>query len=257
MGSAMLRSWINSKNVAGNIIAYDPYPPQESFESVTFYDDLDTFKNAAPETDIFILAVKPQIMGDVCASIKGVVKPDALILSIAAGQTIASFEERFSANQPIIRVMPNTPAAIGRGMSVAIANPQVTDMQKEQADTLLRSVGKVEWIDDEDLLNAVTAVSGSGPAYIFHMIEAMAAAGENAGLSPALAMTLARETVIGAAALAEADSNIEAAQLRKNVTSPGGTTEAALNVMMDDENGLTKLMTRAIRAAKKRGEELA
>ncbi len=257
MGSAMLRSWTNGKAITANILVFDPAPPAEQFNGVTFHRDISAFNEAAKSCDIFIMAVKPQIMGDVCASIKPAVTPDALILSIAAGQTIASFEEYFGATQPIIRVMPNTPAAIGKGMSVAVANTNTTAAQKSHADALLKSVGKAEWVNDEELLNAVTAVSGSGPAYIFHLIEAMAAAGVGAGLDKTLSMTLARETVIGSAALAESEPKTTAEQLRINVTSPNGTTQAALDVLMNDKNGLTDLMTRAITAAKKRGEELS
>jgi pyrroline-5-carboxylate reductase len=255
MGGAMLRSWVNN-SVANKIAVFDPAPPAEDFAGVTFYSDITAFCENAADTNIFIMAVKPQIMADVCTSIKPAVAADALILSIAAGQTISSFEERFGSTQPLIRVMPNTPAAIGKGMSVAVANASASEAQMQQADILLKAVGKIEWVEDEALLNAVTAVSGSGPAYIFHLIEAMAAAGEQAGLSAELSMTLARETVIGSAALAASEPETSAEQLRKNVTSPGGTTQAALDVLMA-EKGLTDLMTRAITAAKKRGEELA
>lgn len=256
MGGAMLRSWAGGRGSAQSITVFDPAGLPEPLDGVTVFTDMDEFISAKPDIDIFIMAVKPQIMADVCASIKPAVKKNAVILSIAAGQTISSFETYFSPDQPIIRVMPNTPAAIGKGMSVAAANNKTDEAQKHHAHNLLRAVGKVEWVDDEKLLNAVTAVSGSGPAYIFHMIEAMAEAGQKAGLDETLAMTLARETVIGAASLAASEPETAAAQLRQNVTSPGGTTEAALEVLMNDKNGLTDLMTRTIEAAKKRGEAL-
>ena len=179
---------------------------------------------------------------------------DALILSIAAGQSLAALESFFAAGQPVVRSMPNTPAAIGKGVSAAITNRHVSDKQKAMASRLLEASGTVSWIADESLMDAITALSGSGPAYVFYLIEALAKAGETIGLDPQLSMSLARQTVIGSAALAEDSCDIPAEILRKNVTSPGGTTEAALKILMDGE--FQALLNEALKAAKDRGIEL-
>lgn len=255
MGSAMLRSWIK-EGVANDIYVIEPHELHENFDGIKLFKSAKALSEDSPSIDIFIMAVKPQIMSAACQSIKPLVNPDTLILSIAAGQTITSFEERFGAEQAIVRAMPNTPAAIGKGISVAVANIHVQDGQRHQADTLLKTTGKVEWLENESLLNAVTAVSGSGPAYVFYLIETLAKAGESAGLSSDLAMSLARQTVIGSAALAEDEKNLTAETLRQNVTSPGGTTEAALKILMK-EDGLQELMNEAVQSAVERGKELA
>ncbi len=259
MGGAMLRGWLDA-NIVSHVSILDPGGlPAEFAEyapaTIAHYSDAASFSDKAQKADIYIIAVKPQIMDDVCASIAGAVPSDALILSIAAGQTIAAFERRFGTDKAIIRAMPNTPAAIGKGITVAAPNPHVSAMQKAQADTVLQSVGLVEWVEREDLLDPVTAVSGSGPAYIFYLIEALANAGEKAGLEADFAMKLARQTVIGAAALAESEQAVPASRLRENVTSPGGTTAAALEVLMNGEWQDT--LTRAIAAATARSKELS
>lgn len=245
MGGALLHGWSKSDHYV--ISTLDPH-----------YDDAD-YQSAADITaayDVIILAVKPQAMSEVAASLKHLVSPTTLILSIAAGKTISFYESIFGTTTPIVRAMPNTPALVGKGMSVLCGNASTSEIQAQLAMNLLASVGDVEWINDENLMDAVTAVSGSGPAYIFNLIEAMTAAGIHAGLTPALSAKLARQTVIGSAALADAEHATPATTLRQNVTSPGGTTEAALKILMAD-NGLTDLMTRAILAAQKRGKELA
>jgi pyrroline-5-carboxylate reductase len=248
MGSAMLRGWL-ARDIPAHVDVLDPaaerIPGPVTFQSI----------GAQVRGDIFVLAVKPQIMDEVCASIALALKPGTPVLSIAAGQTLASFERRFGPRQPVIRAMPNTPAAIGKGITVAVANRNVTDAHRQQVQPLLEAIGLVEWIGDEAQLDAVTAVSGSGPAYVFLLIEALAQAGEKAGLPPALSMRLARQTVTGAAALAEADAGTDAATLRKNVTSPGGTTEAALKVLMESGE-MQDLFDRAVAAATKRSREL-
>lgn len=259
MGSALLRGWLGTGQVK-HVYILDPGGLPEEFEeytpaTITFFDKPELFAGAYPKADIFVIAVKPQIMDTVCTTIKKAVPADALILSIAAGQTIARFESRFGPTQPIIRSMPNTPAAVGKGMTVLCANVHVSPAHKELASTLLRAVGAVAWVDDETQMDAVTAVSGSGPAYIFLLIETLAHAGVKAGLDPDFAMTLARQTVIGSAALAEADP-LPAATLRQNVTSPGGTTAAALAVLMAD-NGLQLLFDQAIDAATARSRALS
>lgn len=255
MGGAMLRAWIDT-GIAAHTDVLEPHglPSGLSSPAITLHPDAASFGRAARKPDVVVLAVKPQSMDEACAAIKPAVPAQALVLSIAAGKTIASFENIFGAAQPVVRVMPNTPAAIGKGISAAVANAHVSAAQRTLATRLMEANGKVEWLHDEKLMNAVTALSGSGPAYIFHLIETLAAAGEKIGLPPALAMTLARQTVIGSAALAEASPDTPASQLRENVTSPGGTTAAALNVLMNGE--LQEIYNHALTAAVQRGREL-
>jgi len=202
-----------------------------------------------------ILAVKPQMMDQALTDLKSVDSGTAVFLSIAAGKTIGCFTRHLGPDAAIVRAMPNTPAAVGRGISVACSNVQVTGTQKDVCHALLGAVGAVEWITDEGLMDAVTAVSGSGPAYVFYLVEALAKAGEQVGLDAELAGKLARHTVCGAGALLE-QSDEDAASLRINVTSPAGTTEAALKVLMG-EDGLTKLMEKVVRAAAQRSRDLA
>jgi len=259
MGTAMLRGWL-SAGIENRVYVLDPAGlPAELNDfapnPVMHFKSADDFVKTAPKADIFVIAVKPQLMEEACSSIAAALPRGALVLSIAAGQTISGFENRFGTSQPVVRAMPNTPAAIGKGISVAVANDHVSDTQKECATSILQSMGAVEWVSDESLMDAVTAVSGSGPAYVFYLIEAMAAAGRKAGLSDELSMKLARQTVIGAGALAEKEAAIPASSLRENVTSPGGTTEAALSVLMSGP--LQKLFDEAIAAATARGKDLS
>lgn len=257
MGGAMLRGWLNS-DIDAHYNVVEPYGAPDTGghdNKVTYAADAQDIKDDIAKSDCLILAVKPQVMGDICAALKPIITQNCLILSVAAGQTIQNFETYFGADQPIIRVMPNTPAAIGKGMSAACPNAHPNEAQKALTTQLLECSGKVEWIADENLMNAVTAVSGSGPAYIFYLIEALASAGENAGLSADTAMALARQTVIGSAALADTDADTPASKLRENVTSPNGTTQAALDVLMDGR--MQDIFNEALMAAKTRGEELA
>ncbi len=181
--------------------------------------------------------------------------PKTLVLSIAAGRSIASFEKHLPPGVAVVRAMPNTPAAIGRGITGAVGNAHVTATQKAACDALLRAVGEIVWVEDEALIDAVTAVSGSGPAYVFLLTECLAEAGRAAGLDASIAMQLARATVTGSGALMDA-SPLDAGTLRQNVTSPGGTTAAALGVLMRERGGLNDLMIEAVAAAQKRGREL-
>lgn len=257
MGGAMLRGWLDA-DIDAHYIIIEPYGQPDFTKNnprVTYAAKAQDAKDQLGKTDLCILAVKPQIMSDICAELSPHIKTDCLILSVAAGQTIANFEDYFSPQHPVIRVTPNTPAAIGKGMSVAAANANVTADQKALTTQLLTCSGRTEWIDDESLMNAVTAVSGSGPAYVFYVIEALASAGENVGLTPDTAMTLARQTVIGAAALAEAEADTPASTLRENVTSPGGTTAAALSIFMDGK--MQDIFDTALIKARDRGEELS
>ncbi len=253
MGGALLRGW-QSAGVLKHAHVLDP-AGAPSGKNITHYKDAAAFVKAKPEANIFVLAVKPQVMDETCKSIASAIPGDALIISIAAGQTISSFEKRLGAKRPVVRSMPNLPASIGKGITVAVTNKNVSAAQKIQADIVLQAAGAVAWVADETLLDPVTALSGSGPAYVFLLIEAMAVAGTKAGLAADLAMKLARQTVIGAGALAEADST-PAATLRRNVTSPGGTTEAALKVLMD-KGEFQNLLDEAIAAASARARELS
>jgi pyrroline-5-carboxylate reductase len=256
MGGAMLEGWLKLGLPAGAITAIDPHVPADGAArlrqaGVALNPEIEAIGTAS----VVLLAVKPQKMAEAVPSVARLFGRDTLALSIMAGKTIGDIAALLPPDTAIIRAMPNTPAAVGRGITVAVANRHVGEAQKRAADGLLRAIGKVEWIEDEGLIDAVTAVSGSGPAYVFHLVETMAAAGEACGLPPALALTLARATVEGAGELLYR-SDLTAATLRENVTSPGGTTAAALAVLRA-EDGLAPLMVRAIEAAKRRAGELS
>jgi pyrroline-5-carboxylate reductase len=202
-----------------------------------------------------VIAVKPQSAPAAVPPLAPYVGKTTLVLSIMAGRTLGFLQQSLPPGTAIVRAMPNTPAAIGRGISVAVANAKASARQRKQASDLLAAIGKVEWVTDEALMDAVTALSGSGPAYVFLLAEAMTKAGIAAGLPPQLAARLARETVAGSGELLHR-SALDAATLRQNVTSPGGTTAAALEVLMGP-GGFDELLTKAIAAATRRGRELA
>ena len=250
MGSAMLAGWLAQGLAPTAVWVIDPNPSAWlQSTGVRLNADL-------PETPAVVLvAVKPQMMGDALPRLAALGNGETLFLSVAAGTSIAAFEAALGETTPIIRAMPNTPAAIGRGITAIIGNAHTSPAQLDLAEALLGAVGQVVRLKDEAQMDAVTAVSGSGPAYVFHLIETLAAAGEAEGLAPDLAMTLARATVAGAGALAEAAEE-SPSQLRINVTSPGGTTQAALNVLMNDTDGLPPLLARAVKAAAARSREL-
>jgi pyrroline-5-carboxylate reductase len=256
MGGAMLAGWLDRK-VTDKVIVVEPASGgAEAFKGkagVTIVGDLAAAGAFAP--DVVVFATKPQVMDAAVPAYKPLAKPGTLFLSIAAGKTLAFFERHLGARVAAIRAMPNTPAQIGRGITVACANRNIDARQRALAGELLSAVGEVGWVEDEGLIDAVTAVSGSGPAYVFLLAECLAAAGEAAGLPQALAMQLARATVSGAGELLH-QSEESAAQLRQNVTSPAGTTAAALQVLMADD-GLRPLMIKAVAAAAKRSRELA
>ncbi|MDA0787453.1 MAG: pyrroline-5-carboxylate reductase, partial [Proteobacteria bacterium] len=221
MGSALMDGWIGQGTSPDAIFVVDPMQPDlpDGVAGGATFDDIpDNFA-----ATVVVLAVKPQVMDAVLAPYLALVRPDTVFLSIAAGRTIGTFEAVLGADARIVRAMPNTPAAVGQGITVLIGNGHVTAAQRDACEALMAAVGKVAWVSEEGLIDAVTGVSGSGPAYVFHLVEAMAAAGVAAGLSPDLAMQLARETVAGSGALL-AQSTDPAATLRENVTSPGGTT---------------------------------
>jgi pyrroline-5-carboxylate reductase len=256
MGGAMLEGWLQLGLDPAKVAALDPKATAESAAmlgraGVRLNPDLASLGHPA----VIVLAVKPQTMAVALPPVAALAGEGTLILSIMAGKTIADMAALLPPATAIVRAMPNTPAAVGRGITVAVPNPRVSEAQRQAADALLQAVGRVEWVSDEGLIDAVTAVSGSGPAYVFHLVEAMAAAGEAAGLPQDLAMRLARATVEGAGELLHRSSET-AATLRENVTSPGGTTAAALEVLRG-EGGLTPLVTRAVAAAKRRAGELS
>lgn len=258
MGGAMLEGWLDQGTKATDVTIVEPNPDAANdfvqrlgVRAISAADEL--ADDYAP--DVVVLAVKPQVMGDALPPYAKLVKSKPVFLSIAAGKTIQSFEDILGTDAAIVRAMPNTPASVGRGITVGCPNSNVTDAQAAHCKTLLASVGDVEWVSDEALMDAVTAVSGSGPAYIFLLAEAMGQAGRAAGLPADLSDKLARATVAGAGELLH-QSPSPASTLRKNVTSPGGTTAAALDVLMD-EDGLTALMTKAIAAATQRSKDLA
>jgi pyrroline-5-carboxylate reductase len=251
MGGALLAGWKKRPNA--EIIAVIEPMAVATPKGVKRYGAITALpKNFSPAVVVF--AVKPQSLADALPAYLRYADK-AVFLSIAAGKTLRFFARQLGNDAAVVRTMPNTPAAIGRGITVACANGGVTAAQKKLCGRLLKAAGEVAWIDDEALLDPVTAVSGSGPAYVFLLIEALAEAGIAAGLPRDLALRLARATVAGSGELARQSSD-EASQLRKNVTSPGGTTEAALKVLMAD-NGLEALMRRAIAAATARSRELA
>lgn len=252
MGQALLARWQNLK-LYHHIYVIEPSAVPLKVPQVQVFGDLP----ADFKPDVIIFAVKPQVLPDMIVQYQRFVNQGALFLSIAAGKPVAFFTQHLGAQAAIVRAMPNTPAAIGQGMTVACANTRVTDIQKQNAAQLLAAVGAFLWVDDETLLDPVTALSGSGPAYVFLLIEAMAQAGEKLGLSRAMAATLARQTVIGSAALAAETPETDAATLRQNVTSPGGTTAAALDVLMQQHNGMQALFDQALAAATKRAAELS
>lgn len=254
MGQALLRGWL-STNSFSSIDVVDPHEKPEGFDDarVAFYS---TLSKAKKSYDIIVIAIKPQSITE--ASLKAYAEMKApLFLSIAAGKTVESLRDVLGKDKRIVRAMPNLPASVGEAMSVLYAGKGVTKDDKDLADKTMSAAGLVEWIEDEELMHAVTALSGSGPAYLFQLIESMSKAGQKIGLNKKLATKLARQTVIGSAALAEAETDKTAEDLRVAVTSKGGTTEAALEILMDDKEGLDQLMIKALQNAVKRSEELS
>jgi pyrroline-5-carboxylate reductase len=253
MGGALLLGWLTGGLDAGRIFVIEPHPSDEINLVAKRGIRLNPAAREIGTVDTLVVAVKPQSFREAGASLKQVIGPSTLVVSIMAGMTIASIAE--VCGGAVVRAMPNTPAAIGRGITVAVAADNVSAEQRVVANALLRATGAVEWTDDEKLMDAVTAVSGSGPAYVFLLAEELARAGIEAGLPAELATRLARQTVAGSGELLQR-SEMPAATLRQNVTSPGGTTAAALEVLMGSD-GLQQLLTRAVAAATRRSKELA
>ena len=253
MGGAMLEGWLALGLDVKKVVVIEPQPASEITALVQRGVRLNP-STAIGEATALVIAVKPQVAPDVLPLIRPYVGSSTIAVSIMAGRPLRFIEQALP-GAALVRAMPNTPAALARGITVAVGNAYVSAPQRELVDTLLSATGAVEWIADEALMDAVTALSGSGPAYIFLLAEAMARAGAAAGLPPALADTLARATVAGSGELLRR-STLDAATLRQNVTSPGGTTAAALEVLMA-KDGLESLMTKAIAAATRRSRELA
>ena len=251
MGSAMLAGWLDRGLPAASVWVLDPRPSEWlHLTGVHINADL-------PEPPgIVLIAVKPQMMGEALPRLQRMGGGDTLFISVAAGTSIATYDQILGTSTPVIRAMPNTPAAIGQGITALVGNAHTSNEDLIRADALLAAVGQTVRLDSEDQMDAVTGVSGSGPAYVFHMIETLAAAGEAQGLPAELAMKLAKATVAGAGALAEAAED-SPSQLRVNVTSPNGTTQAALEVLMDPDDGFPALLNRAVAAATDRSKELS
>ncbi len=250
MGTALLTGWLAAGVPASSVWVIEPHPTD-------WLRGLGVHLNEGvpPAPAVALLAVKPQMMGAALPALQALGNGSTLFVSIAAGTSIATFEAALGDRTPIVRSMPNTPAMVGRGITGICANAHAGPRGLALAHELMLAVGQVVELESEDQIDAVTAVSGSGPAYVFHLIEAMAAAGVAQGLSEPVAMQLARATVCGAGELAYQSSET-ASQLRINVTSPGGTTAAALAVLMDAETGFPPLLRRAVKAAADRGREL-
>ncbi len=251
MGSAMLAGWLEGGLAPEAVWVLDPAPSK-------WLAGLGVNLNEGLPEDpaIVLIAVKPQMMGEALPSIAALGGGGTVFLSVAAGTPIAVFEAAFGAGSPVIRAMPNTPAAVGKGITAMIGNAEALAADLDMAEGLLSAVGQVVRLESEAQMDAVTGVSGSGPAYVFHLIETLAAAGVAEGLPEDLAMRLAKATVAGAGALAEVADETPS-QLRVNVTSPAGTTAAALEVLMDEAEGFPALLKRAVAAATSRSRELA
>jgi pyrroline-5-carboxylate reductase len=253
MGGAMLAGWLAQGLDARRVVVIEPHPSDDIRARAAKGVRLNPSATDIGAVATLVVALKPQSFREAGPDLKPLAGPATLVVSIMAGTTIASIEEVCGGS--VVRAMPNTPAAIGRGITVAVASNKVSADQRATADALLRATGSVEWVDDEKLMDAVTAVSGSGPAYVFLLAEELARAGVEAGLPQELATKLARETVAGSGELLHR-SELASATLRQNVTSPGGTTAAALEVLMG-KDGMQSLLTRAVAAATRRSQELA
>ena len=255
MGSALLGGWLARGLDPNAVVVVDPKPPADS---TAMLRKAGIGARAEPPAGVtakvIVVAVKPQIVGDVLPPLRSLVGKDTVVLSIAAGTMLKNLKAGIG-DAAIVRSIPNTPAQVGRGVTVAIANARVGTTGRKLVTELLEAVGDVIWVDREGMIDAATAVSGSGPAYVFHLVEALAAAAVSVGFDKAAADRLARATVTGAGELLH-QSDLPAGTLRQNVTSPKGTTEAALRILMG-KGGVTPLMKKAVAAARKRSRELS
>lgn len=256
MGGALISGWLKTKVLkAENLIILDPMPGQDALEAIKLGAmHIKKASKKISSVDYMLLAVKPQSFASLSESIEKYLNKEATVISILAGTSLDSLQTSFP-ERSIIRAMPNTPAAIGKGITAYTKGSDVNEIQEKMAATLLAAVGDVHHVANEHLIDVVTAVSGSGPAYVFHMVEALEAAALHIGLPAELAQIFARQTLIGAAGLLE-KTDTPANELRQNVTSPNGTTAAALDVLMDI-NGMPKLMRESAQAALKRAKELS
>ncbi|ENN87906.1 pyrroline-5-carboxylate reductase [Rhizobium freirei PRF 81] len=255
MGGALLTGWLKNGVSGSSVIVVDPNPSEAMRQMIA--DAGASHLTGVPAgviASVLFVAVKPQVMDTVLPPFKAILSAETVVVSIAAGRTIASLEKHLG-EAATVRAMPNTPAMVGRGVTGAFANARVSEQQRQLVQNLLKVSGPVEWVPEEADIDSVTAVSGSGPAYVFYLVECMAEAGRKLGLQADLAMRLARETVAGAGELLH-QSPDDASRLRQNVTSPGGTTAAALGVLMA-EDGMQPLFDAALEAARKRAQELA
>jgi pyrroline-5-carboxylate reductase len=256
MGGAMLAGWLGQGLDPASVHVQDPTPAPEVAALMASHGIRVRHQAKLPAApSVIVLAVKPQIMDEVLPALGASVAPSTVVLSIAAGRTLENLAARLPGGAAIVRAMPNTPAAIGQGMTVACASKEVTRDQALHCNMLLEAVGEVIWLDDESVMDAVTAVSGSGPAYLFLFAEGLTEAGIAQGLEPELAARLARATIAGAGELLRR-SDLSPAELRQNVTSPKGVTAMALEVLMG-KHGLADLLKRAVAAAAKRSRELS
>ncbi|ACL56361.1 pyrroline-5-carboxylate reductase [Methylobacterium nodulans] len=254
MGGAMLEGWLAGGLDGSRIAVVDPGASPD-LTALCGRHGIALNPEGLTPPEALVLAIKPQGLEAASSAVAPLVGPDTLVVSVLAGKTVANLKARLPQARAVVRAMPNLPASIGRGATGAAASPETSERQRRMADALLSGIGLVEWLADESLIDAVTAVSGSGPAYVFLLAEALAEAGAAAGLPPDVAARLARQTVAGAGALL-AESPLEPGILRQNVTSPGGTTAAALGVLMA-AGGLPDLLRAAVAAAKSRSAELS
>jgi pyrroline-5-carboxylate reductase len=254
MGGALLQGWLDLGLDPAKVVVIEPEPAAEIAALAARGAKILAKPKRVEDLAALFIAVKPQVAADAVAALKGVAGSSTVVVSVMAGKTIGFLATAFP-EHAVVRAMPNTPAAVARGITVAVPNARVKDNQRAVAQTLLAAVGAVEWVDDEGLIDAVTAVSGSGPAYVFLLAECLARAGAAAGLPAELSARLARATVAGSGELLYRSPH-DAATLRENVTSQGGTTAAALAVLMAPD-GLDPLMNRAVAAATRRSRELA
>ncbi len=256
MGGALLAGWLARGLDPKRVIVQDP-APNPTIAAILEKAGVICMPIVELSTPpaVLLMAVKPQVMEQVFPQLARLAGPDTVVLSVAAGRTIASFEAHLPRGAAVVRSIPNTPSSVGRGITAAVCNAHVTAKQKALCEALLRSVGEAVWLEREDLIDAATAVSGSGPAYVFLLAECLAEAGRKSGLPADVAATLARWTVAGAGELLHL-SDQPPDQLRRNVTSPNGTTYAALQILMAD-TGLQPVMDAAIAAATRRSKELA
>jgi pyrroline-5-carboxylate reductase len=256
MGTAMLEGWLKAGVRGDQVVIFDPAPPPETIGLIESHGIThNPTPDAVRDIEVILLAIKPQMVDEVLPGLKALAREKPLVVSVVAGKTIAALKAHFGQDAPVIRTIPNTPSAVGRGITAMAPGNDVSDAQVELATALLTAIGEVVTVDDEGLIDAATAISGSGPAYIFYMTECLTEAGKALGLPDDVAVSLARATVAGAGELMRV-TGTDAATLRQNVTSPKGTTYAALQVLMAGD-GMEPLLRKATAAAEKRSRELA